>query len=211
MSRVKSGMTMIFPSASLATTSAWPTQGEWTYADYLRLPDDGQRYEVIEGVLYVVNAPSYEYQYTTTKIASKLEQFVDASQAGVVLTAPFEVHLPDIAQPVQPDVLFIPADKQPEAGAQIFTGAPALIVEVLSPSRLRLDQHIKFGAYEQARVREYWIADPKTRSVIVYILPQDSREYAVSGQFAPGEITQSAILPGLQLAVESIFVHRGTP
>ncbi len=200
-------MTVFIPHTATEKATKWPVQGKWTYDDYLRLPDDGRRYEIIAGVLYVANAPSYEHQYTVTKIVSKLEQFVDTVQAGVILTAPFEVHLPGIAQPVQPDVLFIAAERQPEARTQVFTGAPDLIVEVLSPSSLRLDQHIKFGAYEQARVKEYWIADPKTRSVIVYTLPSDSREYVVVGQFALGEMIQSLLFPKLQLAVETVFVR----
>lgn len=200
-------MTVFIPRTATEKAAQWPMQGKWTYDDYLRLPDDGRRYEIIEGVLYVANAPSYEHQYTVTKIVSKLEQFVDLSQAGVVLTAPFQVHLPGIAQPVQPDVLFITGERRPEAGTQIFIGASDLIVEVLSPSSLRLDQHIKFGAYEQARVKEYWIADPKTRSVIVYTLPFDSREYVVVGQFASGEMIQSPLFPNFQLAVDAVFVR----
>lgn len=200
-------MTVFIPHTATEKASKWPVQGKWTYDDYLRLPDDGRRYEIIAGVLYVANAPSYEHQYTVTKIVSKLEQFVDTFQSGVILTAPFEVHLPGIAHPVQPDVLFIAGERQPEAGTQVFTGVPDLIVEVLSSSSPRLDQHIKFGAYEQARVKEYWIADPKTRSVIVYTLPSDSREYVVIGQFASGEMIQSLLFPKLQLAVETVFVR----
>ncbi len=185
---------------------AWPEQGEWSYEDYLRLPEDGRRYEIIEGVLYVANAPSYDHQYTVLKIASKLERFIEKSTLGVVIAAPFEVHLPGIAKPVQPDVLFITTERQPGPGTQIFEGAPDLIVEVLSPSSIRLDQHIKFGAYEQAGVREYWIADPKTRAVIIYTLPSGGQEYALLGQFTAADALRSNILPGLEIAVGQIFV-----
>lgn len=184
----------------------WPEQGQWTYDDYLRLPDDGRRYEIIGGVLYMANAPSYDHQYASLKIASKLDQFATSQQLGIVLAAPFEVHLPGIAKPVQPDVLFIRADRQPKADIQLFTGAPDLIVEVLSPSSLRRDQHIKFGAYEQAGVREYWIADPKTRSVIVYSMPENGQEYLLLGQFTAGETIHSQVLAGLEVAVDGLFL-----
>ena len=202
---------MVPQTTSLALPPAdkkhpWPAQGNWTYEDYLRLPDDGRRYEIIEGVLYVANAPSYEPQFTVLKVAARIEQFVEGTKAGVVLTAPFEVHLPGIAKPVQPDVLFIAAERRPKPGTQIFEGAPDLIVEVLSPGSLRLDQHVKFGAYERAGVREYWIADPKTRSVTVYTLPEGGQEYALIGQFTTGETLYSRVLPGLELAVDSLFV-----
>ncbi len=192
------------PTLPAKSERAWPQQGQWTYEDYLRLPDDGKRYEVIEGVLYVANAPSYEHQLAVTKLVKQLSVFVDERALGTIITAPFEVHLPGIAKPVQPDVLYIAADR--EIGSQIFEGAPDLVVEVLSPGSLRLDQHIKFGAYERAKVREYWLADPKTRSVIVYTLPSDSVEYVLLGQFSGSERVKSAILAELEIAVVSLFV-----
>ncbi len=194
-------------SLPVATSDqSWPEQGEWTYEDYLRLPDDGRRYEIIGGVLYVANAPSYDHQFAAAEILRRIANFVIPNKLGVVISAPFEVHLPGIAKPVQPNVLFIAADKLPDPGIQMFTGAPALIVEVLSPSSLRRDQHIKFGAYEQAGVREYWIADPKTRSVIVYTLPEDGQAYLLLGQFTAGEIVRSNVLAGLEIAVDGLFL-----
>jgi Uma2 family endonuclease len=184
----------------------WPAQGEWTYDDYLRLPDDGRRYEIIEGVLYVANAPSYDHQFAVSAIARQIGNFVAEKRLGVILIAPFEVHLPDIAKPVQPDILFIAAERQPSPGAQLFEGAPDLIVEVLSPSSLRLDQHVKFGAYERARVQEYWIADPKTRSVTIYALPEGGQEYVLLDQFTADETLHSKVFAGLQLAVGGLFV-----
>ncbi|MEK9164561.1 MAG: Uma2 family endonuclease [Chloroflexota bacterium] len=194
------------PLPSIRPGAAWPEPGHWTYEDYLRLPDDGKRYEIIEGVLYVANAPAYDHQFAVGKLHQQLANFVGEHALGVVIPAPFEVHLPGIAKPVQPDVLFIAAERQPAPDTQIFEGAPDLIVEVLSPGSLRLDQHIKFGAYERAKVREYWLVDPKTRSVIVYTLPSDSVEYVLLGQFSRGENARSAVLAGFEIAVDSLFV-----
>lgn len=194
---------LLLPPAN--KTYPWPEQGQWTYEDYVRLPDDGRRYEIIEGVLYVANAPSYDYQFIVLKTASRLEQFVEKQQLGVVITAPFEVHLPGIAKPVQPDILFISKEREPESGTQIFEGAPDLIVEVLSPSSLRLDQHVKFGAYERAGVREYWIVDPKTRAIVIYYLPVNSPEYILVGQFTAEETMQSKLLPSLEFVAGSVF------
>jgi Uma2 family endonuclease len=198
---------IITPSTpSLPGVTQWPPQGEWRYEDYLRLPDDGRRYEIIEGVLYVTNAPSYDHQYVVNEIHGELRQYIKAKQLGVILTAPFEVHWPGIAQPVQPDILFIVAAAQPASGTKFFPGVPDLIVEVLSPSSYRLDQFIKFDAYERAGVKEYWLANPKTRTITVYFLPEGGREYALMGEFVPGEMVQSFLFPGLQLVVETLFV-----
>jgi Uma2 family endonuclease len=180
-----------------------PAHGEWTYEDYLNLPDDGRRYEIIEGVLYVTNAPGIDHQFTVMEIAFQMKQFVTEQSLGYVLTAPFEVHLSKTSRPVQPDVLFIKAEDWPVAGAKFFEGTPALIVEVLSASTSRVDQSIKFTAYEQAGVSEYWIANPKTRSVQVFTL--SSGEYAQLGEFTGDEIIESAVLAGLAVTTNILF------
>jgi Uma2 family endonuclease len=91
--------------ATLAPTRKWPVQGQWTYKDYLQLPNDGKRYEIIHGVLYVANAPSFAHQFAVGEIFAELRHFVKAQQLGQVLVAPFEVHLSEKTRPVQPDVV----------------------------------------------------------------------------------------------------------
>lgn len=102
----------------------WPVQGQWCYDDYLRLPDDGTRYEIIEGVLYGVNAPGYDHQHAVGEVAFQLRLFVKQHHAGVVVEAPFEVHLSDNTRPVQPDILFIRTENQPSAAAAFLRVCP---------------------------------------------------------------------------------------
>jgi len=181
----------------------WPAQGQWRYEDYLRLPDDDKRYEIIDGVLYGANAPGYDHQFTVVKLSSRLDLFVTEQKLGVVITAPFEVHLSDSSRPVQPDILFLNHAQQPAPGTQVFIGVPTLIVEVISPSSIRLDRRVKFDAYEQAGVAEYWLADPKTRSVEVYVL--SNGEYALFGQFTDDELITSQLLEGLTIKTSLLF------
>lgn len=182
----------------------WPQQGQWTYADYRRLPEDGKRYEIIEGVLYVANAPSIEHQFIVMKISGQLDFFVSQHQLGMVLTAPVEVHLSATTRPVQPDVLFIRTENQPVPGTQFFDGVPDLIVEVISPSSIRIDRHVKFDTYERAGVPEYWIVDPKARLVEVYTLARG--EYALLGQYTDDEVVTSNVLAGLQVKASTLFL-----
>ena len=182
----------------------WPPQGQWSYADYLRLPDDGRRYEIIEGVLYVANAPSVEHQYTVMKISGQLDFFVSQHQLGIVLTAPVEVHLAPATRPVQPDVLFMRTANQPALGAKFISAVPDLTVEVISPSSIRIDRHIKFDTYERAGVPEYWIVEPKARLVEVYTLARG--EYALLGQYTGDEIVTSQMLAGLQVKASTLFL-----
>lgn len=185
----------------------WPLPGQWTYEDYLRLPDDGKRYEIIDGALYVSSAPSYDHQFTVSELLMQMGSFVKQRKLGVVLTAPFEIHLPKIANPVQPDVFFIAKERQLRSGDKCFRGAPDLVIEVISPNSVRTDRHIKFSAYERAGVREYWLIEPRSRFVEVYVRSPDTQEYALQGQFGPGEKISSLVLPELELEVDSIFVQ----
>ena len=177
--------------------------GQWSYEDYLALPDDGRRYEIIEGVLYVGNAPDVDHQYTVAELAGEIRQFVKAQGLGYVLTAPFEVHLSERSRPVQPDVLFIRSERWPAPGAKFFAGAPDLVIEVVSPSSARSDQFVKFDAYERAGVPEYWIVHPRTHAVQVFTL--SGGEYAELGEFVAHEAIQSVVLPGLAIVASALF------
>jgi Uma2 family endonuclease len=193
------------PVLTKESSIKFPEQGEWTYADFQNLPDDGKRYEIINGVLYVTNTPSYAHQYISAFLFNALFAFVISNKLGIVLSAPFEVIMGGIATPIQPDILFINADNQPQLGDKNFVGVPDLVVEVLSPSTFRKDQRDKLDAYELAGVKEYWIADPKTRSIIVYMLPEGGREYVLLGQFTQEETLESNVLDGFKLQLSTVF------
>lgn len=183
--------------------NGWPLQGQWKYEDYLHLPDDGRRYEIIEGVLYMANAPSTEHQYAAFKIAFQLELFIQQQGLGTIFTAPYEVHLSENSKPVQPDILFVRSERMGYLGKQAFEGAPDLIVEVISPSSIRLDRTVKFDAYERYGVMEYWLVDPKARLIEVYTWARG--EYALFGQYTGDDIVMSKLLDGLQIKASLLF------
>ena len=186
---------------------AWPTPGEWTYEDYLRLPDDGNRYEVIRGHLYVSAAPMIGHQFVVTRGISILETFVRARKLGMVLGAPVDILLPrGIGTPVQPDIVFIRAENQPRWHDPNFKGAPDLVVEVLSPSTRRVDLKVKLEAYRDAGVPEYWVVDPQARTIVLYRLSEDGRSYVELGRGGMEDTVTSAVLPGLELAVRDLFL-----
>jgi len=192
---------------------SWPAQGEWTYADYLRLPDDGQRYEVIRGTLYVSPAPTFEHQFTVVRLSRFLDVYAsenDAGVVGVVLVAPFDVRLPQrIADPVQPDVLFFKKGNEPRRGDKNFSGVPDLVVEVLSPRTRRLDEKVKLAAYRDAGVPEVWLADPQPRTLLVYRLDKRTGTYVEKARHGPGETVGSLSFPGLRIDLDAIFPRPG--
>ncbi len=182
---------------------AQPIPGQWSYSHYLDLPDDGCRYEIIEGVLYVTNAPSFVHQFAVGQIFAAIHHWVTTKKLGYVLTAPFEVHLSEKTRPVQPDILFVRTERWPDMDIQFFEGPPDLIVEVISPSSIRTDRHIKFDVYEQSAVAEYWIVNPKTRSVELYTL--SGGEYALLGEYTGDELITSKHLDGLEIVTSTLF------
>jgi Uma2 family endonuclease len=184
----------------------WPAQGEWTYEDYLRLPEDGQRYEVLQGVLYVTPAPIYDHQYAVIRLGYYLTHLILENDLGVLLTAPFDIRLPrKLADPVEPDLVFFRKGNEPHAGDKNFAGVPDLIIEVLSPGTRRVDERIKMSIYREAGIPEYWLVDPKTRTVLIHRLSEDGEHYVEWARGGERNVVGSTVLSGLRLAVSEIF------
>src|ERR671931_276468 len=151
-----------------------PPQGHWTYAHWEELPDDGNRYEIIDGVLYMTTAPSSFHQW----IVNRLERYstIPAEDQGVAFafTAPIGVIMPG-CDPVQPDFVVVPASRTSIFREGRIRGVPDLIVEILSPSNKAYDQEVKLEAYARAGVPEYAIIDPRTRTISQYRLMAPGR------------------------------------
>jgi Uma2 family endonuclease len=185
---------------------SWPVQGKWSYEDYRQLPEDGRRYEVIRGHLYVSPAPTLLHQRTVSRLSLLLSQFVLAHDLGEVLTAPLDILLPrGLSSPVQPDVVFFRTGNQAPADALSFRGVPDLMVEVLSPTTRRLDVQIKLPACRDAGVPEVWHADPQARALVLYSLSEDGKSYVELARGEEGDTVTSRLLPGLVIEVSRIF------
>lgn len=196
---------MAQPALALPSGNLWPRQGLWTWEDYLRLPDDGQRYEIVRGVLYVSPAPSYRHQRTISRLLFALMQVVEEHRSGVVLTAPFDVRLPGIANPVQPDVVFFRRANRPTEDAKHFEGVPDLVVEVLSPRTRTLDQSVKLEAYEAAGVPECWLVDADARTVTVYRLDAAHGSYREPEHCEAKDRLRSSVVEGFDVTVAEIL------
>jgi Uma2 family endonuclease len=187
-------------------SQTWPAQGEWTYEDYRRLPEDGHRFEVIRGFLYVTPAPILDHQFSVGRLYGALEAFVGPADLGLVVVAPFDVNLPSrIGSPVQPDVMFFRQDRMPRRGAASFDGAPDLVAEVLSPGTRGRDRTIKLKAYQEAGVPEYWLVDPEARTVVIHALGEDGK-YTELARGGVGDSVGSSVLPGLRVQVGTLFM-----
>ncbi|HID62174.1 MAG TPA: Uma2 family endonuclease [Anaerolineae bacterium] len=179
-----------------------PEQGQWTYEDWLRLPDDGFRYEVLNGVLYMTPPPRIRHQFTPENLSRRLGDFVTERKLGLTLFAPCGIRLPGQPVPVQTDILFVRAERRDIISEEYVEGAPDLVVEVLSPSNWLYDRTEKFRAYQEAGVPEYWIVDYRARTIEVFVLGEGT--YALLGKFSPGEVARSKVLAGFEVVVEEV-------
>ena len=184
---------------------SWPAQGAWTYEDYVRLPDDGNRYEVIRGVLYVTPPPAPEHQFSSFEVSFQFSDFVRRNDLGLVLAAPLAVKLPrGIATPVEPDVMFFRKGNGPRWDLGHYEGVPDLLAEILSPKTRRRDQTVKLQAYQDAGVSEYWLIDPQDKTVVVYTL-EKGKGYTELCRGSEGDRVHSAVLSGFELVVADLF------
>ena len=186
-------------------TRRWPPpQGEWTYEDYARLPDN-IRYEVIKGDLYMSPAPRPIHQETLSALHVHLWQYVSEKKSGRLYFAPIDVNLPGFTSPVQPDLLFIANEHTDIVKTNTIEGVPDFIAEVLSPGNPEHDRDVKFHIYAQAGVQEYWIVDPQLCMVDVFVLR--GHAYVQLDKFGREDTIQSELFAELQLAVSKIFVN----
>jgi Uma2 family endonuclease len=150
-----------------------PAVREWTYAEFARLPEDGNRYEVIAGDLYVTPPPETSHQEASARFFMELRGFATKEhKLGEVLYAPVAVLFGE-GDYVEPDMVFLRNEHKHFRTRRGIEGPPDLIIEILSPSTASQDRGIKRERYAHYGVREYWIIDPDRRRVEAYRLQEN--------------------------------------
>ena len=198
MTTVPDRIPMITPADNLPG----PEQGHWTYQDYIALPNDGIRYEIVDGVLFMSPSPNRWHQETVGELFSYLRNYVKLTGRGSVYLAPFDVELaPNIV--VQPNVMVLLNASTDKIKENRIVGAPDLVVEVTSPGTVGFDRREKQNAYARAGVQEYWIVDPIARTVEVLTLVNTT--YRPVGIFRGKALLPSKVVPEFQVHVEQFF------
>ena len=131
------------------------TNLKFTYEDYVLMPE-GKRYEIVEGELYMVPAPTTTHQRISRKLEEMLSRFVEERKLGEVFDAPIDVVFSE-TDIVQPDIIFISNENKNIIKEENIKGAPDLIIEILSPSSAQRDKTIKKKLYAKNGVKEYWL------------------------------------------------------
>jgi len=174
-----------------------------TYKDYLNL-DDGVRYELIDGVLYNMAAPTVFHQRISKRLFKWLDDFLEGRKCEAFYS-PIDVRLKadkhdDVV--VQPDIVVV-CDKN-KIDKKGIIGAPDLVIEILSPSSGYVDKVLKHKKYQESGVREYWIVDPTHKTVDVY-LPLDGKYFP--RHYGGDNIVPVQILAGLDIYLEKLFLE----
>ena len=162
-----------------------PAPRRWTYEDYLRLPEDGYRYEVVWGELTMPPSPTSGHQRALGNLFSTLLQHVRAGDLGAVYMAPLDVVLAE-QNVLQPDILYIAKERLNIVTEANVTGSPDLVIEVLSPGTAALDRGRRMDAFAAAGVPYCWLVDPRSRTFEVYELREE--RYAMVQRFVEDEI-----------------------
>jgi Uma2 family endonuclease len=139
-------------------------RGPLTVADLETMPDDGHRFELIDGALIVTPGPSWAHQRVSMRLAVAL--FEAHPSHLEVLSAPFDVVLGE-STGVQPDLLVA---RRADLTEKNLPTAPLLVVEILSPSTTLVDLNLKKALYERAGVESYWVVDPEEPRLVAWEL-----------------------------------------
>lgn len=183
------------------------THEPYTYADYLKW-DSPERYELIDGEAVLLAAPSTSHQLVSAELMRQLANFLEGKHCKAI-AAPFDVRLfekeddspEDVDTIVQPDITVIcDGSKLDERGCK---GAPELVMEIISPGSQRHDRLVKFNLYQRAGVGEFWLVDPVSSSIQVflrkdgYLLPHEV--------YTSNDIAKVNTLDGCFIEVRKVF------
>jgi len=170
--------------------------------EYMELPNDGKRYQIIDGVLDVTPAPNTKHQGASKKLEWSLITALEKTGLGYVFDAPIDVVL-DPHNIVQPDLIFVRKERADIITVANIQGAPDLVIEILSPSTRRTDVLIKSELYARFGVPLYWIVDPDLERIETYRLVDKAYEQ-MQVATAPS-ILEPVGFPGLQIDLREIF------
>jgi Uma2 family endonuclease len=188
----------MFMSVDLATKP----RRRLTYQDYLVLPEDGKRYEIIEGELYMSPSPNLEHQFVAGNIFGTIWTYLQAHPVGKVYSAPADVILSEV-DILQPDIVFLSREKFDRLTRANIQGAPDLVVEVLSPGTEKRDRTLKLKKYSEFGVEEYWMVSEENATLEVW--RRQGGKLVFHLFLERQQILTTPLLPGLEISLQKLF------
>jgi Uma2 family endonuclease len=176
---------------------------KFTYDDFLHFPDDGKRHEIIDGEHYVTPSPNTKHQVIVGNHHVLLATYLKAHTIGAVFLAPFDVVFSNL-DVVEPDLLYISRERRGVLTDKHVRGAPALVVEVLSPGTRKTDETIKRRLYERCDVQEYRVVDPGRDTIRIHRRTGDAW-ICVAELGERNDALRSPLLPGFSAPLTEVF------
>ena len=174
------------------------------YDDFLRLPDDGKRHEIIDGEHLVTPLPSTRHQVVVGNLYLALADHLGACTPGAVFLAHFNVLLSDL-DIVAPDLLYISHARRSILTKGHVCGAPDLVIEVVSLGTRRVDEQLKRTLYDRFGVSEYWIVDPGLDAIKVFRREDSAFVKAAELSAEAGYSLTTRLLPGFAIDLQELF------
>ena len=176
-----------------------------TYHEFLEIdfPENADLiYELLNGYIVKYNAPESKHQFISANLHLIIGSYVKEKKLGRVLYAPISVFLNEYNAP-QPDLLFVSKKNESIIHDKGIVGVPDLIVEIISPGSIIRDRIEKKEIYEQAGVKEYWIVDPKYKSIEVYELSKEV--YKLISSAEENGTIRSKVIKNFAINIETVF------
>lgn len=183
-----------------AIAELYPDQGDWSEEEYLSLPGN-RLIELSEGRIELLPTPTESHQLILAYLYRSLHEFVSARALGRVLFAALPVRLAP-GKFREPDLLFLATKHRDRARERYWDGAD-LVMEVVSEHDPNRDIEVKRSEYAQAGIPEYWVVDPRSKQITVFM--PGGGQYAVHGEFMSGQLASSRLLDGFSIDVSAMF------
>ena len=174
----------------------------YTYEDYFNLPDDGKRYEIIDGELYLFPTPNLPHQSILGNLFCTIAEFPKEKEYGEIFLSPLDVVFSNI-NIIQPDLIFVAKENFNILTPENIRGTPDLLIEILSSNTERRDRTLKLTTYSKFGVREYWMVHEERETVDVWRRKDDHLNF--HSFLDKTHILFTPLLPGLEISLGKIF------
>jgi Uma2 family endonuclease len=188
----------------MAVTARKEHRGALTYRDLWHTPEDGNRYEIIDGEAYVTPPPLTGHQRALRNLGRILDRYVTENNLGEVVYAPVGVVL-EKPTGVQPDLIFVAKERLSIIHEKAVFGAPDLVVEMLSPSTAARDRGLKKDLYARTGVRCYWLLDPRRQTLQAFHL--EHGVFRLEADYAGAATFRPLLFPGLAIRLAEVWVQ----
>jgi len=177
------------------------------WEDYQAFPEEGTRYEILDGKLAVTPTPFILHQRVSRNLELLLYNHISAYNLGEVLNAPVTVVL-DEHTILEPDLVFVSTERAHLIGEKAIAGAPDLVIEILSPSTARRDRTVKLRLYGRFGVPHYWIVDPSARELFAFERTPSSRAFGPARVLRGNEAVEMSVPKGFRLELGKVWPAR---